>query len=237
MSADPEAGQNKEPSSTRLVLTLGVAGLLSGLLLVVSYEGTLPRITENKAAALQRSITGTKEEKGVVPGSAAIQKLVSQSGKLAVAHKDDKSAGIYAAYDQQKTFVGYAIVGEGPGFQDTITLIYGFDPKKQRIIGMAVLDSRETPGLGDKIYKDPEFRKNFFDLAVAPAVKAVKPGSKSAPNEIDAITGATISSKAVASIINEAHKQWIGLLPPHGNEPKLEDPPPSSGMAERGNTK
>ncbi len=65
---------------------------------------------------------------------------------------------------------------------------------------MEILDSRETPGLGDKIYKDAAFVANFASLSVDPEIVAVKKGNKSAPNQIDAITGATISSKAVVKI-------------------------------------
>ena len=50
-----EASSSSEPSGVKLALTLGVAGLLSGLALVGTYEATLPTITANKAAALQKA--------------------------------------------------------------------------------------------------------------------------------------------------------------------------------------
>jgi electron transport complex protein RnfG len=77
---------------------------------------------------------------------------------------------------------------------------------------MEILDSRETPGLGDKIYKDAAFVANFASLSVDPEIVAVKKGNKSAPNQIDAITGATISSKAVVKIINTANALWLPRL-------------------------
>ena len=44
------------------------------------------------------------------------------------------------------------------GYQDVIRiLLYGYSPEHQAIVGMRVLESRETPGLGDKIEKDPAF--------------------------------------------------------------------------------
>ena len=49
---------------------------------------------------------------------------------------------------------------------------------------------------------------SFDDLSIDPQVVAVKKGSKAAANEIDAITGATISSKAVVRIINQANARW-----------------------------
>jgi hypothetical protein len=50
---------------------------------------------------------------------------------------------------------------------------------------------------------------------------------------VDAITGATISSKAVVRIINEAHAGWTGQLPPPGNEPALEQQEPPGSEAEQ----
>ena len=87
-------------------------------------------------------------------------------------------------------------------------MIYGYDVKGQRVVGMEVLESRETPGLGDKILKDADFLANFRDLAVAPEVVVTKKG-RTRDNEVDAISGATISSIAVVRIINEANGRWI----------------------------
>lgn len=198
--------QPAEPSSFRLVLTLGLAGLISGLALVFTYETTLPQIERNKAEALRRAVFH------VLPGAKEMKKLVVEGNGLVAVSADDKREGVYAGYDSSKQLVGYAVVGEGPGFQDTIRLIYGYDPRRKLIIGMEVLESRETPGLGDKIFKDKHFVAGFSALAVNPQVEAVKSGSKSKPNQIDAITGATISSKAVVKIVNTANKQWQSYL-------------------------
>jgi len=200
------------PETPRLVLTLTVAGLLSGLAIVGVYQLTLPLIRANNALALRRAVFE------VVPGAERLQALAWRDGGLAVPEGDGSgTAGegeplVYGGYTGEGEFLGYAIPGAGPGFQDTIRLIYGFDPERRRIVGMEVLESRETPGLGDRIYKDPDFVGEFDDLAVEPQVTAVK-GEGTAPNEVDAITGATISSKAVVSIINAANEQWLERLP------------------------
>jgi electron transport complex protein RnfG len=47
---------------------------------------------------------------------------------------------------------------------------------------------------------------------VDPEIVAVKKGTKTQPNQVDAITGATISSKAVVRIINEANQRWLERL-------------------------
>ena len=200
----------------RLVATLAIAGLISGIGIVSIFEATLPTITLNKARELREAVFR------VVPGVSQIQRLIYEDGVLipSDAQSKDKQP-IYAGYDGDGRFVGYAIPGAGPGFQDTIGLLYGYDPVDRQVRGMEVLDSRETPGLGDKIYKDKDFVANFKELSVEPAIVAVKKGKKSKPNEIDAITGATISSKAVVKILNQTNAIWLSRLPPPGSEPKL----------------
>jgi len=206
--AHGKARAEVEPSSGRLIATLGVGGLISGLLIVAVFEATLPTITEYQARVLREAVFR------VLPGVARMQPLVyGDSGLRAAGDGDGDTAEVFAGYDTADRFVGYAIPGDGPGFQDTIRLLYGYSPKSRRVVGMEVLDSRETPGLGDKIYKDAEFVGNFRSLAVDPEIVAVKKGTKSGDNEVDAITGATISSKAVVRIINETHREWAPRLP------------------------
>jgi electron transport complex protein RnfG len=204
------------PSSMRLVLTLAIAGLISGIAIIGIYESTLPTITANKARELREAVFK------VLPGVSQMQALVYREGELVVVEGPDKDEPVvYGGYDEQSEFVGYAMPAAGPGFQDTIGILYGYKPSEKIVVGMEVLESRETPGLGDKIYKDPVFVGGFSALSVEPEIVAVKKGTQSQPNEIDAITGATISSKAVVRIINETHTAWSGQLPPPGSEPSL----------------
>ena len=212
-------GANKDtaaPSSLRLVLTLAIAGLLSGIAIIGIYETTLPTITANKARELREAVFK------VLPGVSQMQALVHREGALVVVAEPAKDEPVvYGGYDEQGGFVGYAMPGAGPGFQDTIKLLYGYKPGEQIIVGMEILESRETPGLGDKIYKDADFVSEFDALSVEPEIVTVKKGTGSQPNEVDAITGATISAKAVVRIINETHIAWEEQLPPPGSEPEL----------------
>jgi electron transport complex protein RnfG len=199
--------KNPEPGSTRLVATLSFAGLLSGLIIVSVYEATLPTITAYKAKVLQEAVFK------VLPGTTRLQRLAYREDRLTAVEKSEKDEeSIFGGYDADGNLVGYAIPGAGPGFQDIIRLLYGYLPEQRKVVGMEILESRETPGLGDKIYKDAAFVASFDDLSIDPQVVAVKKGSRAAANEIDAITGATISSKAVVRIINQANQQWYRRL-------------------------
>ena len=205
------------PSSLRLVLTLAIAGLVSGVAIIGIYESTLPTITANKARELREAVFK------VLPGVTKMQALVSRDGDLiAVAQPDKDEPVVYGGYDDEGVFIGYAMPGAGPGFQDTIALLYGYNPAEELVVGMEILESRETPGLGDKIYKDMDFVDEFYALSIAEEIVAVKKGTKTAPNHVDAITGATISAKAVVRIINETQAAWTNQLPPAGSEPAFE---------------
>jgi len=222
------AKETSSPSSLRLVLTLAIAGLVSGVAIIGIYESTLPTITENKARELREAVFK------VLPGVSQMQALVYRGGELVVVDAPDKDEPVvYGGYDEQGDFAGYAMPAAGPGFQDTIAILYGYKPAEKIVVGMEVLESRETPGLGDKIYKDAVWVSGFSALSVEPEIFAVKKGTKSLPNEIDAITGATISSKAVVRIINEAHAQWSAQLPAPGSEPQLKATEPAAPEAEQ----
>jgi electron transport complex protein RnfG len=76
---------------------------------------------------------------------------------------------------------------------------------------MKVLESKETPGLGDKIEKDMDF-VTAFDGVAAP-IEGVKAGDGSGdPHEVDLITGATISSRTLIRIINNALERLEPML-------------------------
>jgi electron transport complex protein RnfG len=201
---------SKTPTSLRLVASLAIAGLMSGLILVGVYLLTQPRILRNQAEAMRAAIFR------VLPGSTNISTFVLVEDKLQpfVGGENEMPTGpaVFAGFDDNGDMIGFAIPAEGSGFMDAIKLIYGYDPKRRAIIGMQVLESRETPGLGDKILADPEFHANFVELLIDPAIVPVKKGKKTTANEVDCITGATISSEAVVSIFNNSTRQWISLL-------------------------
>jgi electron transport complex protein RnfG len=197
-----------------MMVTLGIAGLCSGLAIVGIYLITQPMIERNRAEALEAAIFR------VLEGAKTRAAFVLREGKLTLFESPNnslpKEEAVYAGYDDAGALVGFAVPAEGPGYQDTIKLLYGYSAARRRVVGMEVLESRETPGLGDKIIKDMNFVGAFRDLAVEPRIVAVK-GGRSAENEVDAISGATISSVAVCNIINEANSRWRERLDEAGS--------------------
>jgi len=194
----------------RLVSTLAVAGMVMGLVLVSVHRVTEPAILAHKELVLQQAISE------VLGDPARHEVLYVVDGALMRQLPEDSSAAgverVYLGYDENDSPVGFAIAAGEPGFQDVVGLIFGFDPATGRVLGMKVLDSKETPGLGDKIEKDDGFVGQFRG-AVAPLV-GVKPGRSTGtdPSEVDLITGATISSRAIVRIINNALERLRPVL-------------------------
>jgi len=188
-----------------------VLAAISGLVLVGIYLVTQPIILKNQAEFLTKAIFR------VLPGTTSINTFLLSGEQLEPYESADDSMptenAIFAGHAADGTLIGYAVPADGAGFMDTIKLIYGFDPRRRAIVGMQVLDSRETPGLGDKIIFDEEFHQNFVELKVEPAIVGVKVAENPRPsNEVDTITGATISSEAVISILNRSTERWLPLL-------------------------
>ncbi len=213
----------KEPSSFKLVFALGIAGLLSGIVLVGTFIYTNPLIKANKEAAIKRAIFK------VLPDCDSYTSLKLENAKLIekVTDADNKEESdkdellIYAGYNTSKELIGFAIPGSEPGFQDIIGAMFGYDAAKKVIIGFEVLESKETPGLGDKIFKDDDFQTNFKALTIEPKIVPVKKGEKQKSNEVEGITGATISSKAVVRLLNKTIDIWQTSIDDYIKENKL----------------
>lgn len=195
------------PSSASLIVTLAVVAMLSGLLVVLVYEYTKPIIAENQRIATERAIFK------VLPK--AVTRLTFRVQDQQLILSDDKADGelIYAGYDQDKELVGLALPAAAQGYQDTVRILYGYDPYTGCITGFDVLKSTETPGFGTQISTNEAFLANFacLDASVDDdlsklihAIKTVRHGSKQHAWEIDAISGSTITSNAVGRMLNQS---------------------------------
>jgi electron transport complex protein RnfG len=206
----PEAPAEVRVSTFRLVATLAVAGALAGLLIVLVNLHTKPIIDEYRAEQLRLAVYE------VLPGVANYRTLYRVDDVLVsevpAGAKESDFRQAYVGYDEDGELVGAAVSRGESGFADVVLVIFGFEPDTGILLGKKVLESKETPGLGDKIFKDLDFVQQFFDRPQTP-LTAVKEGTgKGLPGEIDAITGATISSKVVVSIINNGVADWRPLL-------------------------
>jgi electron transport complex protein RnfG len=186
-------------ASARLIMTLAFAGALAGLVIVLVFGWAEPQIQAHRAAALRAAVNE------VLSDPASYRSVyVTESGLSdapPVGADTVNAEKVFLGFDAAGTPVGYAITGAEPGYQDLIQLIFGYDPATQSLLGMKVLESKETPGLGDKIYKDMDFVTGFEGVET-PIVGVKQGAGTGADDEVDMITGATISSRTVIAIIN-----------------------------------
>jgi electron transport complex protein RnfG len=203
-------------SGHKMIVTMGTLGLVCGALIVGAFQVTLPAITENKAKLLEESILA------VIPTATRARTFVESDGTLA---PDGNAAGAgvryHAAYNDLNELVGVAVEASGQGFADIVRVIYGYSPQKKAIVGLKVLETHETPGLGTKIETEARFRANFDSLQVAPSadgtgvenpIALTKRGEKERPWQVEAITGATISSRAVADMLKASTETTVPII-------------------------
>lgn len=115
--------------------------------------------------------------------------------------KTERVGDAFAGRDEAGKIVGYAAKGmDAGGYGGDIVLMVGFQADKKSVISYKVLQAAETPGLGMKL-STPEFAGQFAGRNGA-SLKVRKDGG-----EIEAITSATITSRAVCRAIADAQSK------------------------------
>lgn len=204
-----------------MIRTLGLVAAICGLIIVFAYQSTLSAVQANKQIALERAVFK------VLPDAKSIAEFHAPSSGGVVPTKGEPPSGalkFFAAYDGEGKFVGVAAEGAAKGYADTVRILFGYKPECQCIVGIGVVSMRETPGIGDKIITDKDFLENFKALdvklkedlsALANEVKTVKHGTKTQNWQIDAIAGATVTSRAVGKAIHDGAQALLPKLVPH----------------------
>ncbi|GAB1394391.1 hypothetical protein MASR1M60_25550 [Rhodocyclaceae bacterium] len=216
-----------------MIRALGLIAAICGLIIVSAYQGTFDAVQENKRIAVERAVFK------VIPAAKSIvEYLALADGKLEkVGAGGTAQAGsaanmgtaitagavkFFAGYDEQGKLVGIAAEGAAKGYADYVRILFAYDPVQQTVTGFGVVSSRETPGIGDKILVDKDFLANFplvaklreDSQALTKEIRAVKHGTKTNPWEIDAIAGATITSRAVGKAINDTAQTLLPRIAP-----------------------
>jgi electron transport complex protein RnfG len=212
-----------ESPTGAMIRTLGLVSAICGLIIVGAYQGTYDAVAANKRIATERAVFK------VLPKTKSIEEFVAQAGggiaKVGVGDTAIAPGGVkfFAAYDEAGKLAGIAAEGVGKGYADNVRIMFGYQPDCQCVVGIGVVSMRETPGIGDKIITDKEFLANFTALdvklkadlsALANEVRTVKRGSKTNAWQIDAIAGATITSRAVGKAINDSAQALLPRLVP-----------------------
>lgn len=176
-----------ESNFKNMVLVLTLISLIAAGVLGAVYTLTEAPIQQAKTAKQQQ----------------AIQQVLTPFDRLENEIVDGLS--VYRAY-QNESFIGAAVEASANGFGGEIKIMVGFDPQGN-IIDYAVLQQAETPGLGTKIVDWFKTDKNNQNIkGKNPANNNLTVGKDG--GEVDAITAATISSRAFLQAVENAYNAY-----------------------------
>lgn len=172
------------PALTILMCTLLLLGAALGL---------------NGLANARAATTHQQMLQTLLPGSTTFTR---ESG----AWEDDNILSVHRGEN------GYVIETATDGYAGEITMLIGVD-NSGKVTGLLVSDSHETPGLGNNALTDAEFLSQFLNSSGEFAVKTTGADAFSGATgtattddavEVDAITGATVTTKAIVRCVNSA---------------------------------
>lgn len=170
-------------------LIVSVFAFFAALIIGIVYQFTEPKISDNKINVENQSIILVAGEK-----AKTFKRVQEEDYNYVVVYNEDE--------DQ----IGYVLKVTKRGYSSDIKMLVGLD-QQLNIIGLKILEQTETPGLGSRI-EESNFLKQFINK------NAEKMDLTKDEGDIDAITGATISSRAVVSGIKEEilkFKKELGL--------------------------
>jgi len=214
----------------KLTVVLVVVSVVAGLAIGITNKQTITKIE------LQNKLAEELALKIVFPEGVTIERC-EPSGDL---------PGPYWVGKKENATIGYAIKGIGRGYSSDINFIAGMEPDG-RILGLTILSQTETPGLGTRVQEVlskkyfwnglfskkeadfPWFCKQFKGIDVTRDIKIDKTSEwhlKSSEqkkalldeNGISAITGSTISTRAVSSGIKKYAYLYLNAIKQQKNE-------------------
>lgn len=181
--------------SLNLAIRLFIITGISALVLAFANKTTSPIIAASREENYQQSLKIAFED-------ADSFEKIEDSKLKEVQAQDETIIDVQAAMkDNQPVGYVYQVAGKG-GYSGDVVIVLGVN-NENNIVGYQVLESQETPGIGDRVEQD-EFVNSVIGKSMNESILAVK--SPSADNEIQAISGATYSTGAVTSAINSAQK-------------------------------
>lgn len=184
----------------QMIIVLTGVMVFSGLALAAAYAGLSERIEENRIAALNASLAAIFDVDPGTENGTTFDKI------------DGSDPLMYRGQDSDGTILGYAVRLQAQGYGGAISMLVGVDADAQRIIGISFVEQVETPGLGGRITEEV-FRSQFRGLDADRAIELVRNVPPDPDrNEVQAITGATITSIAIVGRINERLDAALRLI-------------------------
>ena len=190
----------------KMILVLTILATFSGSLLAAIHSKTKDRITNQ----ILKFVKGP-----------AIRKIFKEASNDPIVDRFDIKDGdetrsfFVGVFEGEPRAVAFETFGKG-GYGGEVGLMVGIDVKEDKVVGVGVTTHAETPGMGAKAETDPSFVAQFEDLSLEDPFKVTQDGGS-----INALSGATLTSRAVSSAATEASTIYKKLKPQI--EAKLKD--------------
>lgn len=191
-----------ESTLLNMVLVLTIIAVVTAAALAFLNNVTKGPIADAKKAKTEAAI------KDVLPEFASLQTAKT------MLDGDKDSTKCNLAYDAEGNLVGVAVESSTEtGFSGHLGVMVGFDAEGN-ITGYSVLETQETPGLGSKAGE--WFQKDGNVIGMNPGTNNMT--VKKDGGDVDAITAATISSRAFCDAVNRAYKAFTNVKGGSDNE-------------------
>lgn len=181
----------------KMVVVLTVLSVLSGGGLAYFQNTTAEKIEYNKlqfikGPAIKAILSGTSNDPIV--------------DRFKIKQGDAERSFFVGVYDGKPKAVAFE--SSGKGFGGDVGIVVGVDLETDKILGVGVTTHSETPGVGSRAKTDPTFVAQFKGQLLKDSFKV-----KSDGGQVDAISGATITSRAVSTALTDATKVYAELKP------------------------
>ena len=180
-----------------MIVVLTVLSALSGGLLASVRNGTMDKIENQqlefvKGPAIREILKGCSND--------------PVADRFKIKDGDIERSFFVGVFDGKPDVVVFEVTGTG--FADNFGLMLGVNINDDRLAGVGVTTHKETPGLGANAKDDPGFPAQFKGASIDNAVKITSDGGS-----INAISGATITSRAVCAAATKAFETYKHLKP------------------------
>lgn len=182
----------------KMVVVLTILSTFSGGLLAALNNKTMPRIEDNilqfeKAPAVKKIFEGASND--------------PIKDRFTITEGNTTYSFFVGVFDGKANAIAFESIGKG-GYGGDVGLMLGVNVENDTIVGIGVTTHQETPGLGSMAKTDADFAGQFKELSIADRFNVKKDGG-----QVDALSGATLTSRAVCTALNNAGEIYQKLKP------------------------
>lgn len=202
------AAESKLRRRVETVLFMCVVSAVFASGVSLAYLATKEQVRINETAFLKRAVLGCA---GIDVPANAREVETTYKDRIEEVLDETGTPACYIAHPPgSERPTGYVCIERGTGLWGSIVAVVGFKPDLKTLTGIDFIQQNETPGLGARILDD-WFRDQF--VGKRGPFTMVPEGEVDGINEFDAITGATITSRAVRDILNRAMESIAEMVP------------------------